>query len=140
MSSLTIKRNHLENVIAQMYKANENAEEEISRDFCEILDTIIIDIYLKDNIFLEKKDMLHLSQDEKRKFVLNKRKEISEIIQKLPFVSDKYMNSDESSFRMTSCVKCCCLGIHENGYDEWLRENPDGIYCDVCQHKEDDFS
>ena len=54
MNPLIRKRDNVHNVniIAQMYRADEQADEEIAKDFSEIIDKIIIDIYLKENIFL----------------------------------------------------------------------------------------
>lgn len=135
MSPLIIKRQNNQNVIAQMYQA----DEDIVKDFSEIIDKIIIDIYLKNNIFLKDKTLLNLSQEEKIEFVKRKRQEILKMIQESSFIQEEYISSSETSFKMTSCVKCCCLGIYEDEYSEWIKENPNGVYCDVCQHRQDDF-
>ena len=113
---------------------------DIANDFSEIIDKIIIDIYLKDNIFFKDKTLINLSNEEKIEFVKGKRKEILKMMQESPFLQEEYINSCESSFKMTSCVKCCCFGIYEDEYNNWIKENPNGVYCDVCQHKQDDFN
>ncbi len=78
MNPLIIKRDNVHNVniIAQMYRADEQADEEIAKDFSEIIDKIIIDIYLKENIFLKDKTFTGVSQKEKIEFVKTKRQEI----------------------------------------------------------------
>lgn len=139
MPPLIIKRDNNQNVIAQMYQADSNADEDIVKDFSEIIDKIIIDIYLKENIFMKDKTLLNLSQEEKIDFVKRKKQKLLEKMRELPFREEEYISSHETSFKMTSCVKCCCLGIHEDGYDTWMKENASGVYCDVCQHKQDDF-
>lgn len=141
MTPLIIKRYEVlnKNVIVQMYKADGKADEDMAKDFSEIIDKIIIDIYLKDNVFLKDKTLLNLSQEQKVDFVKEKRQEIFKQMQESPFTQEEYINSNETSFRMTSCVKCCCLGMYEEQYYEWKKENPDGVYCDVCKHRQDDF-
>lgn len=139
MTPLIIKKQNNQNIIAQMYQADSNADEDIAKDFSEIIDKIIIDVYLKENIFMNDKILLKLSQKEKIDFVKRKRQEIIEKIQESPFEQEEYIVSNDTSFKMTSCVKCCCLGIYEDEYYEWIKENPNGIYCDVCQHRQDDF-
>lgn len=141
MAPLIIKRyeSQNKNVIAQMYQAGSHADEDIAKDFSEIIDKIIIDIYLKDNMFLKDKALLSMSSEQKVDFVKNKRREIFKQMLKSVFVQEEYINSKETSFKMTSCVKCCCLGMYEESYYEWIKENPDGVYCDVCEHRQDDF-
>lgn len=136
MSPLIIKSKNNQTTISQMYQT----DTDIANDFSEIIDKIIIDIYLKDNIFLKDKTLINLSNEEKIEFVKGKRKEILKMMQKSPFLQEEYINSCESSFKMTSCVKCCCFGIYEDEYNNWIKENPNGVYCDVCQHKQDDFN
>lgn len=141
MNPLVIKRDdvHNVNIIAQMYRADEQADEEIAKDFSEIIDKIIIDIYLKENIFLKDKTFIGVSQKEKIEFVKTKRQEILKKMQDSPFLQEDYINSEETSFKMTSCVKCSCLDEHEEEYHAWMKKHPDGVYCDVCGHKTDDF-
>lgn len=122
-----------------MYRADEQADEEIAKDFSEIIDKIIIDIYLKENIFLKDKTFTGVSQKEKIEFVKAKRQEILKKMQDSSFLQEDYINSEETSFKMTSCVKCSCLGVHEEEYHTWIKKHPDGVYCDVCKHKNDDF-
>lgn len=136
MSPLIIKSKNNQTTISQMYQT----DTDIANDFSEIIDKIIIDIYLKDNIFLKDKTLINLSNEEKIEFVKGKRKEILKMMQESPFLQEEYINSCESSFKMTSCVKCCCFGIYEDEYNNWIKENPNGVYCDVCQHKQDDFN
>lgn len=139
MSPLIIKRYDEQNTIAQMYQAESNADEEIANDFAEILDKIIVDIYLKENVFIKDQSLLKLSQEEKIAFVEKKRREILDRIRDKNFLQEEYLDSKDTSFKMTSCVKCSCLGIFEKEYDDWKKENPHGVYCDVCNHKQDDF-
>ena len=141
MTPLIIKRHEVLNksVIAHMYRADGKADEDMVKDFSEIIDKIIIDIYLKDNVFLKDKALLKLSQEQKVDFVKEKRQEIFRQMQESPFTQKEYINSNETSFKMTSCVKCCCLGMYEEQYDKWKKENRDGVYCDVCGHRQDDF-
>lgn len=136
MSPLIIKSKNNQTTIAQMYQT----DTDIANDFSEIIDKIIIDIYLKDNIFLKDKTLINLSNEEKIEFVKGKRKEILKMMQESPFLQEEYIKLSESSFKMTSCVKCCCFGIYEDEYNNWIKENPNGVYCDVCQHKQDDFN
>ncbi len=136
MSPLIIKSKNNQTTISQMYQT----DTDIANDFSEIIDKIIIDIYLKDNIFLKDKTLINLSNEEKIEFVKGKRKEILKMMQESPFLQEEYINSCESSFKITSCVKCCCFGIYEDEYNNWIKENPNGVYCDVCQHKQDDFN
>lgn len=136
MSPLIIKSKNNQTTISQMYQT----DTDIANDFSEIIDKIIIDIYLKDNIFFKDKTLINLSNEEKIEFVKGKRKEILKMMQESPFLQEEYINSCESSFKMTSCVKCCCFGIYEDEYNNWIKENPNGVYCDVCQHKQDDFN
>ena len=67
---------------------------------------------------MNDKTLLKLSQQEKIDFVKRKRQEIFKKIQESPFLQEEYIRSNETSFRMTSCVKCCCLGIYEDEYYE----------------------
>lgn len=138
MNPLVIKRYDNKNIIAQMYQANFNADDDIAEDFTEIIDKIIIDIYLKENVFSSDK-YLNLSAEEKKEFVLNKRKEIIDKMAQKDFELGDYLDSKDTSFKMTSCVKCNCLGIYEKDYDDWKMNNPDGLYCEVCKHGQDDF-
>lgn len=139
MSPLIIKRYDNQNLIAQMYQADSSADKEIVKDFSEIIDKIIIDIYLKDNVFIKDKTLPDSSQEEKIDFVKKKREEIFKQMQESSFTQEEYIDSQETTFKMTSCVKCCCKGIYEDEYYEWKKENGSGIYCNVCQHKQDDF-
>lgn len=138
MTPLIIKRYNNQNIIAQMYQADFNAEENIVNDFTEILDKIIIDIYLKKNVFLKEKPF-HMADEEKKEFVLKKRNEILEAISKKEFELTDYINSDETTFKMTACVKCNCLGICEEGFEDWKKDNPNDIYCEYCKCSQDDF-
>ena len=139
MVPLIIKRYNDQNLIAQMYQADSRADEDIIKDFSEIIDKIIIDIYLKDNVFIKDTTQINASKEEKINFVMKKRKEILKKMLECPFTQEEYINSKETSCKMTSCVKCCSLGIYEEAYYEWIKENPDGVYCDVCKHGQDDF-
>lgn len=139
MTPLIIKSYENETIIAQMYQANLHADKVMAKDFSEIIEKIIIDIYLKDNVFLKDKTLLNLSLEQKVDFVKDKRQEIFKQMQESPFAQEEYIKSNETSFKMTSCVKCCCLGIFEEQYYKWKKENPDGVYCDVCKHGQDDF-
>lgn len=136
--TLIIKRNDNENIIKQMYQANFTADNDIAEDFTEIIDKIIIDIYLKENVFSSDK-YLNLSNEEKKEFVLNKRKEIIDKMSQSKFVLEDYLNSEETSFKMTACVKCNCLGIHDKEYDKWKKDNQEGLYCEICKQEQDDF-
>ena len=49
MSPLIIKSKNNQTTISQMYQT----DTDIANDFSEIIDKIIIDIYLKDNIFFK---------------------------------------------------------------------------------------
>ena len=102
MTPLIIKKQNNQNIIAQMYQADSNADEDIVKDFSEIIDKIIIDIYLKDNIFMNDKSLLKLSQQEKIDFVKRKRQEILKKLQESPLLQEEYIRSSETSFKMTS--------------------------------------
>ena len=117
MSPLIIKSKNNQTTISQMYQT----DTDIANDFSEIIDKIIIDIYLKDNI-LKDKTLINLSNEEKIEFVKGKRKEILKMMQESPFLQEEYINSCESSFKMTSCVKCCCFGIYEDEYNNWIKK------------------
>ena len=121
-----------------MYQANFNADDDIAKDFTEIIDKIIVDIYLKENIFSSDR-YLNLSAEEKKEFVLNKRKEIINKIAQKDFDLGDYLESKDTSFKMTACVKCNCLGVRDKEYDEWKKNNYDGLYCEVCKQEQDDF-
>lgn len=135
---LVIKQNNGNIEIAQMYQEKFGAEECISKDFVGILDRIIIDIYLKENVFSSTK-YLSLSDKEKEQFVLSKRKEILDKMMQEDFDLAEYLNSEETSFKMTSCVKCNILGIHDEAYNDWKKDNPSELYCECCKHEKDDF-
>lgn len=138
MSPLIIKKYENKTEIAQMYQSKFDADKNIADDFTEILDKIIIDIYLKTNIF-SSNEYINLSNEEKKQFVLKKREEILEKMIQNEFTLLEYINSKESSFKMTACVKCNCLGIYDKDYDDWKRNNPGGLYCEVCKQEQDDF-
>lgn len=124
-----------------MYQVSCHADDEIVKDFSEIINKIIIDVYLKNNIFMTDKDkeLLNLSQEEKIEFLNRKRAEILRRIQETPFTQEEYINSEETSIKLTSCVKCLYLGEYEDEYYEWVKDNPKGVYCDVCTHRQNDF-
>lgn len=133
---LIIKKYENENLLAQMYKPNE--DDNIINDFTEILDKIIVDIYLKDNVFIVDKDKLNFTDEEKAKFVKEKRIQILKEMINKDFSLNNYLNNEETSFKMTSCVKCNCLGIYEDNYYKH-DHTEDEIYCEKCKHKQDDF-
>ena len=134
---LIVKQYEDTNLLAQMFQSC-NAVEEIADTFVDIIDKIIIDVYLKDNVFLVDKEFLSMQEEAKKEFVLEKRKEILKKMITLPFELEDYIISPETSFKMTSCVKCCCLGIREKGYDQ-DESNKSSVYCGRCIHKQDDY-
>ena len=87
MSPLIIKSKNNQTTITQMYQT----DTDIANDFSEIIDKIIIDIYLKDNIFLKDKTLINLSNEEKIEFVKGKRKEILKMMQESPFLQEEYV-------------------------------------------------
>lgn len=139
MHPLIIKRHDGENAIAHMYQADHGADGAIINDFTEILDKIVIDVYLKENIFSKNRPR-DLNDDEKRAFVLKKRKELLKGMEGKEFELSDYLNSQDTTFRMTSCVKCNCLGIRDDECEAWEKEHPNGIYCERCRHTKDDFT
>lgn len=107
-------------------------------DFTEILDKIIIDVYLKDNVFSSKQPD-DLSDEDKAVFVLHKRRELLERMAQKEFEFMDYIHSPETTFKMTACVKCNCLGIRDEAYEKWREEHPQDAYCEVCMETQDDF-